>query len=206
MTPTLAMVVMRDAQISAFKPEPFWTIQLKAGDIDAASRRFSTKSDADRLLSQCQEAGDVVIESVEAKEKVEKPPLLYDLTSLQRDANRILGFTAQQTLDYTQSLYEKKLVTYPRTDSRYLTDDMQEMLPDIVKAVAGKFRVSGDSLKDSPARPASVFDSSKVSDHHAIIPTTTMAQPDLTGLPLSEMAVLQLISARLLCIAGEDHR
>ena len=205
MTPTLAMVVMRDAQISAFKPEPFWTVQLKAGDIDATSRRFSTKSDADRLLSQCQEAGEVVIESVETKEKLEKPPLLYDLTSLQRDANRILGFTAQQTLDYTQSLYEKKLVTYPRTDSRYLTDDMRDMLPDLISSVAEKFRITGD-LRKEPVRPASVFDSSKVSDHHAIIPTKTMAQTDLTDLPLAEMAVLQLISARLLSTCGEDHR
>ncbi len=204
MTPTLAMVVMRDAQISAFKPEPFWTVQLKAGDTEAASRRFSTKSDADRLLSQCQDTGEVVIESVETKEKLEKPPLLYDLTSLQRDANRILGFTAQQTLDYTQSLYEKKLVTYPRTDSRYLTDDMREMLPDLIRAVSGKFRIAGDLYE--PAHTTSVFDSSKVSDHHAIIPTKTMAGTDLTALPLAEMAVLQLISARLLCIAGEDHR
>lgn len=205
MTPTLAMVVMRDAQISAFKPEPFWTVQLKAGDIDAASRRFSTKFDADRLLSQCQDAGEIVIESVETKEKLEKPSLLYDLTSLQRDANRILGFTAQQTLDYTQSLYEKKLVTYPRTDSRYLTDDMREMLPDLLKAVTEKFKITGD-LRSEPVHPASVFDSSKVSDHHAIIPTKTMAESDLTSLPLTEMAVLQLISARLLCTTGEDYR
>ena len=205
MTPTLAMVVMRDAQISAFKPEPFWTVQLKAGDIDAASRRFLTKSDADSLLEACQDAGEAMIESVETKEKLEKPSLLYDLTSLQRDANRILGFTAQQTLDYTQSLYEKKLVTYPRTDSRYLTDDMREMLPDLLKAVAEKFRITG-CLRNEPVHPASVFDSSKVSDHHAIIPTKTMASTDLTDLPLAEMAVLQLISARLLCTVGEDHR
>lgn len=205
MTPTLAMVVMRDAQISAFKPESFWTVQLKARDIDAASRRFSTKSDADRLLSQCQNAGEVVIESVETKEKLEKSPLLYDLTSLQRDANRILGFTAQQTLDYTQSLYEKKLVTYPRTDSRYLTDDMREMLSALLKAVAEQFRITGD-MRSEPVHPASVFDSSKVSDHHAIIPTKTMAESDLTNLPPTEMAILQLISARLLCTAGEDHR
>ncbi len=205
MTPTLAMVVMRDAQISAFKPESFWTVQLKAGIIDASSRRFSTKSDADRLLSQCQNAGEVVIESVETKEKLEKSPLLYDLTSLQRDANRILGFTAQQTLDYTQSLYEKKLVTYPRTDSRYLTDDMREMLSALLKAVAEQFRITGD-MRSEPVHPASVFDSSKVSDHHAIIPTKTMAESDLTSLPPTEMAILQLISARLLCTAGEDHR
>ena len=146
-----------------------------------------------------------MIESVEAKEKLEKPPLLYDLTSLQRDANRILGFTAQQTLDYTQSLYEKKLVTYPRTDSRYLTDDMREVLPDLLKAVAEKFGITG-SLNNEPVHHASVFNSSKVSDHHAIIPTKTMAGTDLTDIPLPAMAVLQLISARLLCTAGEDYR
>jgi len=206
MTPTLAMVVMRDAQIAAFKPEPFWTVQLKAGDIDASSRRFSTKSDAEELLQSCQENREAMIASVETKEKLEKPPLLYDLTSLQRDANRILGFTAQQTLDYTQSLYEKKLVTYPRTDSRYLTDDMREMLPALIKAVADKFKVSGNLLRSEPIRPASVFDSSKVTDHHAIIPTKTMAQTELKDLSLGEMAVLQLVSARLLCICGEDHR
>ena len=206
MTPTLAMVVMRDAQIAAFKPEPFWTVQLKAGDLAVSSRRFSPKNDAEAVLQECQAAGEVVIEAVETKEKLEKPPLLYDLTSLQRDANRILGFTAQQTLDHTQSLYEKKLVTYPRTDSRYLTDDMQEMLPDLITAVAGKFKYSGSALRSEPVRPASIFNSSKVSDHHAIIPTKTMAESDFSGLSLGEMAVLQLISARLLCAAAEDYR
>jgi len=110
--------------------------------------------------------------------KLETPPLLYDLTSLQRDANRILGFTAQQTLDFTQSLYEKKLVTYPRTDSRHLTDDMQEMLPALIASVAEKFGYAGDALRTDPVHPASVFDSSKVSDHHAIKGTN----PDITYL------------------------
>ena len=180
MTPTLAMVVMRDAQIAAFKPEPF--------------------------LSQCRSEGKVVIKTVDIKEKAERPPLLYDLTTLQRDANRILGFTAQQTLDHTQSLYEKKLVTYPRTDSRYLTDDMREMLPDLIAAVARKFKYSGSALRSEPVRPASIFNSSKVSDHHAIIPTKTMAESDFSELSLGEMAVMQLISARLLCAVAEDYR
>ncbi len=206
MTPTLAMVVMRDAQIAAFKPEPFWTILLKAGDLTVSSRRFSAKNDAEIVLQECQAAGEVMIEAVETKEKLEKPPLLYDLTSLQRDANRILGFTAQQTLDHTQSLYEKKLVTYPRTDSRYLTDDMREMLPDLITAVAGKFKYSGNALRCEPVRAASIFNSSKVSDHHAIIPTKTMAGSDFSELSLGEMAVLQLISARLLCAVAEDYR
>ena len=206
MTPTLAMVVMRDAQIAAFKPEPFWTVLLKAGDLTVSSRRFSTKNDAEIVLQECQAAGEVVIEAVETKEKLEKPPLLYDLTSLQRDANRILGFTAQQTLDHTQSLYEKKLVTYPRTDSRYLTDDMREMLPELINAVARKFKYNGSALRSEPVRTASIFNSSKVSDHHAIIPTKTMAGSNFSELSLGEMAVLQLISARLLCAAAEDYR
>lgn len=206
MTPTLAMVVMRDAQIAAFKPEPFWTVLLKAGDLTVSSRRFSTKNDAEIVLQECQAAGEVVIEAVETKEKLEKPPLLYDLTSLQRDANRILGFTAQQTLDHTQSLYEKKLVTYPRTDSRYLTDDMREMLPELINAVARKFKYNGSALRSEPVRTASIFNSSKVSDHHAIIPTKTMAGSNFSELSLGEMAVLQLISARLLCATAEDYR
>jgi len=185
MTPTLAMVVMREAQIAAFKPEPFWTVQITAGGIQprlpslapaeqftltATSRRFQEQAEATALLLRCRTEGQSMVESVETKEKLEKPPLLYDLTSLQRDANRILGFTAQQTLDYTQSLYEKKLVTYPRTDSRYLTEDMREMLPALIGAVAGKFDYTGVALQAEPVRPSSVFDSSKVSDHHAIIP------------------------------------
>ena len=206
MTPTLAMVVMRDAQIAAFQPEPFWTVQITAGGITASSRRFQDQAEATSLLLQCRSEGQAMVESVETKEKLEKPPLLYDLTSLQRDANRILGFTAQQTLDYTQSLYEKKLVTYPRTDSRYLTEDMREMLPALIGAVAGKFDYSGDALKPDPVRPSSVFDSSKVSDHHAIIPTKTMSGSDISGLSQGEAAILQLVSVRLLCAAAEDHR
>ena len=206
MTPTLAMVVMRDAQIAAFKPEPFWTVQITAGGITASSFRFQQKEAADDLAARCLKEGEAMIRTVEKKEKLEKPPLLYDLTSLQRDANRTLGFTAQQTLDYTQSLYEKKLVTYPRTDSRYLTDDMREMLPALIASVADKSGFRGDVLRTDPARPESVFDSSKVTDHHAIIPTKTMAGSDITGLSSGEKAILQLISARLLCAAAEDYR
>ena len=206
MTPTLAMVVMRDAQIAAFKPEPFWTVQITAGGIMASSPRFQKKEAADDLAALCREEGQAMIRTVETKEKLEKPPLLYDLTSLQRDANRILGFTAQQTLDFTQNLYEKKLVTYPRTDSRYLTDDMREMLPALIASVADKLGYVSEALRTDPVRPASVFDSSKVSDHHAIIPTKTMAGSDIAGLSSGEKAVLQLISTRLLCAAAEDHR
>ena len=176
MTPTLAMVVMRDAQIAAFKPEPFWTVQLTAGGITAASRQ------------------------------AERPPLLYDLTTLQRDANRILGFTAQQTLDFTQSLYEKKLVTYPRTDSRYLTEDMQPVIPELVRTVAAHYGLIEDTLRTEPVRKGSVFDSSKVTDHYAIIPTKSVSSGDTSSLSSGEKAVLLLVSVRLLCAIQEDYR
>lgn len=209
MTPTLAMVVMRDAEITAFKPQPFYTVQIGMGGTSAASRRFTVKNEAEQLLAKCKESMKAVIKSLDRKEKTESPRLLYDLTSLQRDANRILGFTAQQTLDYTQSLYEKKLVTYPRTDSRYLTDDMQAMLPELISNVAAKYEVSslvanpGNHSHDNFSR---IFDSKKVSDHHAIIPTRTMAGADLSELPSGEKAILQLIAVSLLCSMADDHR
>ena len=209
MTPTLAMVVMRDAEIAAFQPKPFYTVQLGLNGITAASRRFDEKGDAQQLLAKCKETMKAVIESMDRKEKTERAPLLYDLTNLQRDANRILGFTAQQTLDYTQALYEKKLVTYPRTDSRYLTDDMKPMLPTLISQVAEKIGVDASLLKsdDKPEISVDVMcDSRKVSDHHAIIPTKTMCATDFAELPSGEKAILQLIEIRLLCAAAPDHR
>lgn len=209
MTPTLAMVVMRDAEIAAFKPKPFYTVQLGMNGITAASRRFDEKGDAQQLLAKCKETMKAVIKSMDRKEKTERAPLLYDLTSLQRDANRILGFTAQQTLDYTQTLYEKKLVTYPRTDSRYLTEDMKPMLPPLISQVAEKIGVDASALKSDGKTEISVdvmCDSRKVSDHHAIIPTKTMCAANLTELPSGEKAILQLIAVRLLCAAAPDYR
>ena len=147
-----------------------------------------------------------MVESVETKEKAERPPLLYDLTTLQRDANRILGFTAQQTLDYTQGLYEKKLVTYPRTDSRYLTEDMQPVIPELVRTVAMHYGLTEDGLRTEPVRKGSVFDSSKVTDHYAIIPTKSVSGSDASPLSSGETAVLQLVSVRLLCTMQEDYR
>lgn len=209
MTPTLAMVVMRDAEIAAFKPQPFYTVQLAVDGITAVSKRFEEKGDAEQLIAKCKEAGRAMVKSLERKEKSERAPLLYDLTSLQRDANRILGFTAQQTLDYTQALYEKKLVTYPRTDSRYLTEDMKELLPDLIAHVTEKVG-AGDHASElacnAEAAGNNLCDSKKVSDHHAIIPTKTMCDADLAALPSGEKAVLQLIAVRLLCAGAPDHR
>lgn len=209
MTPTLSMVVVRDAEIAAFKAQPFYTVELCSDGMSAMSRRFDDKAEAEKLQTLCCGSMRAAVRSVDHTEKTEHPPLLYDLTSLQRDANRILGFTAQQTLDYTQALYEKKLVTYPRTDSRYLTEDMQEMLPQLIADVGTKYAVPSGTL--SPEIQASgnvtrLFNNQKVSDHHAILPTRTMSGADLTALPTGEQAVLQLITVRLLCAAAKDYR
>ena len=203
MTPTLAMAVQREAAIAAFTPEKFYTVSLAfEGDGTASSKRFSQKEDAETLLANCRKEVSTVVQKVERKEKNEKPPQLYDLTTLQRDANRLLGFTAQQTLNYAQSLYEKKLITYPRTDSRVLTEDMAASLPGLVSAVAGAFSV-GEAV---PVHAEQVINNSKVSDHHALLPTASMVQADFSALPAGELSVLRLIAARLLCAMGEPHR
>ena len=162
MTPTLGMAVQREAAIAAFSPEQFYTVRLNANGINLDSQRFPTREDAGAILSACKNAEYAMIHSVTRKEHAEKPPALYDLTTLQRDANRLLGFTAQQALDYTQSLYEKKLVTYPRTDSRYLTEDMEPTLAQLVPQVAALLHVSGEV----PLRPEQVMNNHKVTDHH----------------------------------------
>lgn len=166
MTPTLAMVVMRDAAIRAFKPEPFYSAELKFRDFQAGGERMKAKADAEKLVAECCQAGSAIITKVEQKEKSEKPPALFDLTSLQREANRQLGFTAQQTLDYTQALYEKKLVTYPRTDSRYLTDDMAPLVPELVSVIQQSFQIQADV--PAPVNAAQVINSKKVTDHHQL--------------------------------------
>ena len=194
MTPTLALTVAREAEIRAFRPEDFYTVILSTEIGDLGSKRFSDREEAKELLIKCTLAGKLTITKAEKKEKQEKAPALFDLTSLQREANKRLGYTAQQTLDYTQSLYEKKLVSYPRTDSRYLTDDMEATLPNLI---AKAEKVSG--LKPTEARDHQcVINSKKVTDHHAIIPTASVDKADLSELPNGEMEVLRLIATRLL--------
>lgn len=201
MTPTLSMVVMREAAIAAFKPEPFYTIQIGLDGFSAVSERFKNKADTE-AISQAGTAA--VVTKAERKEKTEKPPALYDLTSLQRDANRLLGYTAQQTLNYTQNLYEKKLVTYPRTDSRFLTEDMMPGLPALTELVFHTFSVN--DVENPPVHARQVVDNKKVTDHHAIIPTRELEKCNLTELPKGELAILQLISNRLCVAVGELHR
>ena len=204
MTPTLAMVVMRDAAIRAFKPEPFYSAELKFRDFQAGGERMKEKAEAEKLVAECCQAGSAIITKVEQKEKSEKPPALFDLTSLQREANRQLGFTAQQTLDYTQALYEKKLVTYPRTDSRYLTADMAPLVPELVSVIQQSFQIQPDA--PAPVNAAQVINSKKVTDHHAIIPTKTAAGYDISSLPSGEQAILTMLAVRLVCAVGTPCR
>ena len=202
MTPTLAMTVEREAAIDAFRPEPFYTVFLKMEDCMASSERFKDKTQAEELLAECQKSHQAVVQKSERKEKSERPPALYDLTTLQRDANRLLGYSAQQTLDYTQALYEKKLVTYPRTDSRYLTEDMAAGLLGLVMDTAAAFGFRGAI----PVHAKQVINNQKVSDHHAILPTQSVAGADLSSLPVGEASILRLIAARLLSAVGEPYR
>ena len=203
MTPVLAMTVVREAEIAAFIPEKFYTVALAfAGGGTASSRRFSQKADAEALLTSCRKEAYAVVQDAERKEKSENPPQLYDLTTLQRDANRLLGFTAQQTLNYVQSLYEKRLITYPRTDSRFLTEDMAESLPGLASGTAAIFGAEEKLL----VHVQQVINGSKVTDHHALLPTASVARADLAALPAGEMSILRLIAARLLCAVGEPYR
>ena len=202
MSPTLALIVQREAEIDTFKPVPFYTVTLELPGFSVSGERMADKAAAEQLKTACQGA-DVTVKKVECKDKSEKPPALYDLTTLQRDANRLLGYTAQQTLDYLQALYEKKLCTYPRTDSRYLTSDMTEGLPVLVNLVANAmpFRKGIAISCDAGA----VINDKKVTDHHAVIPTRNLQDADLSGLPVGERMILELVAQRLLCAVAEPH-
>ena len=199
MSPTLALLVQREAEIAAFVPEPFYTVQLDCG-FTATTERMKDRSAADAVLAACGKTATA--QKVERREKTEKAPALYDLTTLQRDANRVLGYTAQQTLDYLQALYEKKLCTYPRTDSRFLTDDMASGVPAYVSAAAKLCGV--DTPKEINA--AQVCDSKKVSDHHAVIPTVSAGSAELDALPLGEREILKLTARGLLRAVSPAYR
>ena len=200
MSPTLALLVQREADISAFVPEPFYTVQLDCGFI-AATDRMKDRKTADGIANACK-GKTAIVKSVERKEKAEKAPALYDLTALQRDANRILGYTAQQTLDYLQSLYEKKLCTYPRTDSRFLTEDMEDSISGLVSSAAAVCGVASPTT----IHAKQVCNNKKVTDHHAIVPTVSAGKTDLMSLPLGEREVLKLAAKGLLRAISEAHR
>lgn len=200
MTPTLAMLVAREAEISGFKPELFYKVVLTVNGVRTESERIVDKEKAEELLKAVRE-GEAVVRKNQITEKKEKPPLLYDLTSLQRDANRQYGFTAQQTLDYLQSLYEKKLVTYPRTDSRFLTEDMEEKIPYLAGQMIDQFGYGGNFSMNVKQ----VINSKKVSDHHAILPTGNVKDVSFKELPSGEQKILTLVVARLLARIGEAY-
>ncbi len=201
-TPTLKMLVDRDAAITKFKKEKYYHVRLMLSGAEAASERISNKAEANALKTAC-EAAKATCVSMTREKKTAAPPKLFDLTSLQREANRIFGYTAKQTLDLAQALYEKKLLTYPRTDSAFLTDDMGDTAAGIIKLLCEKFSFMAGAAFSPEIRK--LLNSQKVSDHHAIIPTMELAKTDLSALPESERNILTLTGARLCMAAAEPH-
>ena len=201
-TPTLAMLVEREEKIRNFKKEQYYMAHILVDGIDAATERIDDKAQAESIAAAC-ESGTAAVVSVTKEKKTIQPPKLYDLTTLQRDANRLFGFTAKQTLEYTQSLYEKKLVTYPRTDSQYLSDDMGDTAGGVISAIYGAMLFEEQAGAEPDIKR--VMDSRKVTDHHAIIPTMEIAEADLSAVPEGEMKILSLAANRLLCATGEKH-
>ena len=203
-TPTLAMLVEREAAIRNFKKTPFYTVHLIGAGVDAVSEKYPEERRACAVASTCT-GRDAVVKSVVSEDKSVAAPKLYDLTTLQRDANRIFGMTAKKTLEYTQSLYEKKLCTYPRTDSQYLSDDMGETARSVLAMVESTFPY----LKDDRPREVDigrVLNSKKVTDHHAIIPTVQIENIPNTNLSEGEMKVLSLISVRIMTATAEKYQ
>lgn len=207
MTPTLAMTVEREASIAAFVPEKFYTVALElTSGFVASSRRISEKDAAEKLLAECRKEMVSTIQKITRKEKSENPPPLYDLTTLQRDANRLLGYSAHQTLKYAQSLYEKKLTTYPRTDSCYIADENEEMLEELAEEMEHFLGITPEDMDDAAPRTRRTVNREKVTDHHAILPTRSMLQTDLDALPKGERNILKLIIARTLMAVSKPFR
>lgn len=201
-TPTLAMLVDREAKIMNFKKEAYYVAHILGNGLDAVSEHIRDKAEAEKIVGACAN-GQALVTAVVKEEKWIAPPKLYDLTTLQRDANRLFGFTAKQTLEYTQSLYEKKLVTYPRTDSQYLSDDMEGTARNVIEAIFNSLLFEQNIMFNPDVKKA--LNSKKVTDHHAIIPTMEIVKQDLKAIPESEMKILSLCANRLLCATAEKH-
>ena len=203
MSPTLALLVKREAEIRGFESTPFYVPEISCKGFTASGEKQAEKEAAETICQSC-EGQEAVVRTVEKQTKAVQPPRLYDLTTLQRECNRIYGYTAQQTLDYLQALYEKKLATYPRTDSQYLTEDMQGTALSLVRWLRGNMEFG----KCCTAGPdiGRVTDGSRVTDHHAVIPTAEITRTDLSTLPAGEKDVLMLVAARLLCATDQEHR
>ena len=203
MSPTLALLVQRESDIESFISKPFYVPEITCGGFTASGEKMTERSEAEKIRMDC-DHNSAFVRSVEKQVKTIQPPRLYDLTTLQRECNRIYGYTAQQTLDYVQSLYEKKLATYPRTDSQYLTKDMQATAASLILWLRDKMPF-GKGYAGEPDIDR-VTDDSKVTDHHAIIPTVEIARTDLSELPSGERDVLTLLAVRLLCATTQANR
>ena len=201
-TPTLKMLVDRDAKILRFQKEKYYTVGIQSGSLKADSGRIASMDEADTLKNACAGAS-AICSSVKWEKKTEQPPKLYDLTTLQREANRLFGFTAKQTLDYAQQLYEKKLLTYPRTDSQYLTEDMGQTAQHLVSDLLGLLPFAQEL--DLTPEVGRILNSKKVSDHHAIIPTSEFVKQGFTGLAESECKLMNLVCTKLLCAVAALH-
>jgi len=203
MSPTLALLVQRESDIESFISKPFYVPEITCGGFTASGEKMTERSEAEKIRMDC-DHNSAFVRSVEKQVKTIQPPRLYDLTTLQRECNRIYGYTAQQTLDYVQSLYEKKLATYPRTDSQYLTKDMQATAASLILWLRDKMPF-GKGCAGEPDIDR-VTDDSNVTDHHAIIPTVEIARTDLSELPSGERDVLTLLAVRLLCATTQANR
>ncbi len=204
-SPTLTMVAERNEEIKLFKSTPFYTVLLECGGFSFTSPRFPSKQEANSLV-ELAKTEKILVKSVEKKERTQLTPLLYDLTTLQREANRQLGFSAQQTLNYLQSLYEKKILTYPRTDSNFITPDMEETLFQVVDIAMDKLNLKQNLNCEPPTNTQNVVNSKKVTDHHAIIPTLSLQKITLDSIPYGEREILTLVLYRTLQAVSEVYR
>jgi DNA topoisomerase-3 len=200
-TPTLAMIVEREQKIGGFVKEPFYTVELSGGGFTAEREKVKDKAVAEAIRADC-DGRTAVIKSVQRQEKSTAPPKLYDLTTLQREANRLFGYTASQTLSCVQNLYELKVTTYPRTDSRFVTEDMAAGIPPLVMDIAEFLPFDVGTLSINPAQ---VANNDKVTDHHAIIPTITLTKTDISNLPTADRNILMMICARLVSAVSDRH-
>lgn len=202
-TPTLAMLVERGKEIEDFQKKQYFIAHIQTDDLDAVSAHFNDRQEAERITDLC-DGEMATIQTVKKEAKAVNPPKLYDLTTLQREANRLFGFTAKQTLDVAQSLYEKKLITYPRTDSQYLTEDMEESASSIIQLLKSTLPFIYDN--GFPFDLKRVLNSKKVSDHHAIIPTAEIGKVKETDLSHEEWRILMMVATRLLCATAEKYQ
>ena len=201
-TPTLAMLVEREGKITTFHKEKYINVHISKDSLTADMEKVKTEDEAKAIAAACNKK-QAVVSSLKKETKTVNPPKLYDLTTLQREANRYYGFTAQQTLDLVQSLYEKKLLTYPRTDSQFITEDMESTARQVIGIVSRKLPLFEGRIHEPDI--GQITNNAKVTDHHAIIPTVQLEKQDLTELPESEQKIIRLIAMRLLSATGEKH-